>query len=318
MKTNHIYQGDSLEMLKTMPDQAIDCIITSPPYFGLRDYQVDGQIGLENSVEEYLEKLLFITNELKRILKKTGSMFWNHGDCYGGSGCGKSDYREEFSLSRPEHYSDKPNPQLKLTPKCLVMQNYQLVLRMIDEQGWILRNQIVWQKPNAMPESVKDRFANAWEPIFVLTKSGRYFFDLDHVRIESKTPAVKFNLRVPDSQRGYKKSGQYRASEKEQESYHGQSIQPRDNGKNPGDVWSVLTRGFPQAHFATFPEKLIAPMIAAGCPEGGIVLDPFMGSGTTGLVAKKLGRRYVGIELNPDYVVMAKRRMSQMTFDEVK
>ncbi len=236
--------GDTLEVLKQMPSDSVDCIITSPPYWGLRDYgeatckvwggdpdcehefelehiqrepsktgEISekakigqgyrnyksgfckkcgawyGQLGLEPTLDMYIEHLLEITAELKRVLKPSGVLWWNHGDCYGGSGCGKGDYRNnnKRSLSNPNLYCEKPNPQLKLTPKCMALQNYRLILRMVDEQGWILRNIIIWYKPNHMPESVKDRFTNAYEPVFMLTKSKKYWFDLDAVRMPPKT-----------------------------------------------------------------------------------------------------------------------------------
>ena len=175
---NQIIQGDCLTELKKLPNEFVNCVITSPPYFGLRDYQVKGQIGLEKTLNEYIEKLLKITLELKRILRKDGVMFWNHGDCYGGfqgKFAGWPDSKTKADI--PRH--TKP----KQFAKCLMGQNYRLLFRMIDEQNWIWRNQIVWAKPNAMPSSVKDRFANKFEPVFMLVKNKKYWFDLDAVRI---------------------------------------------------------------------------------------------------------------------------------------
>jgi len=367
-----IYQGNTLKVLKTLPDESVDCIVTSPPYWGLRDYGVEGQIGLEPTLEEYFEKILQITAELKRVLKKTGVMFWNHGDCYGGSGCGKGDYRNnnKRSLSNPNLYCEKPNPQLVLTPKCMALQNYRLILKMIDEQRWILRNIIIWHKPNHMPSSVKDRFTNAYEPVFMLVKSKKYWFDLDAVRVPHTSEWYK------DKRMQFKKwkngLGYVRGGNKTL----GETYNPL--GKNPGDVWQIPTQPFPEAHFATFPEKLVEPMIKAGCPqwickkcgkprvritkikyivnnpqpkreetkarenkdtnyktmqfahgysihstigwtdcgcnagwESGVVLDPFAGSGTTTIVAEKLGRNSIGIELNPEYVKIIKKRFKK-------
>ena len=434
IEPNKIYQGDTLEVLKSWPDDFVDTIVTSPPYWGLRDYGVEGQIGLEPTLDEYLDKLLVVTGELQRVLKPTGVMFWNHGDCYGGSGCGKGDYRENYSLSKPERYKDKPNPQLKLRPKCLAGQNYRLILRMVDEQNWILRNSICWWKPNAMPSSVKDRFSNSYEPVFMLVKNKKYDFDLDAVRVphrtnEGRPPGVVrkriFNYRVRDAEKKAKMCPQFKASKEEIERYKflghqnpnrvgrdykdpekaieakmnwykhpRQKTQKEDYkvggmknapepgepnafhsvGKNPGDVWKIPTHPFPEAHFATFPPKLIEPMIKASCPqwvcpkcgkvrvritekeyvphrkaknltsprenssyiasqgkvcnaeyqtigwtdcgcnagwEAGICLDPFMGSGTTALVARKLARNYLGIELSEDYIKIAEERLKQ-------
>jgi len=356
--------GDTLEVLKQIPSDSVDCIITSPPYWGLRDYgeatckvwggdpdcehefelehiQRDpsktgiisekakigqgyrnyksgfckkcgawyGQLGLEPTLDMYTEHLLEITAELKRVLKPTGVMFWNHGDCYGGSGCGKGDYRNnnKRSLSNPNLYCEKPNPQLKLTQKCMALQNYRLILRMVDEQGWILRNIIIWYKPNHMPESVKDRFTNAYEPVFMLTKKKRYYFDLDAVRIPHK---LDFGLPKRATPNRKKWEGMQPISN--HSGYYGPEGELLVNplGKNPGDMWAIPTQPFPDAHFATFPEKLVEPMIKSTCPQGGIVLDPFAGSGTTCLVAKKLGRHYIGIDLNPEYCKMARKRLN--------
>ena len=185
---NKIICGDTLTELKKLPNEFVDCIITSPPYWGLRDYGIEGQIGLEPTLEKYLGKLLKITAELKRVLKPSGVMFWNHGDSYGGSNCGKNDYRNNKSLQRDIY--QKPSTQAKLSPKCLVLQNYRLVLRMIDEQGWILRNTIIWHKPNHLPESVKDRFTKSYEPVFMLVKNKKYYFNLDAVRKPWKEQSI--------------------------------------------------------------------------------------------------------------------------------
>jgi len=358
-----IIQGDTLQTLNTLPDNSIDTILTSPPYWGLRDYGVECQIGLEPTLDLYIEHLLQITTELKRVLKPTGVMFWNHGDCYGGTGF-KGNYRDP---KYPEGRNSIEPPNKNLTPKCLALQNYRLILRMIDEQGWILRNTIIWHKPNHMPSSVKDRFANAYEPVFMLTKSKKYYFDLDAVRVPH-TWADKDKrslLRRVEGKNGKITEGVYATN----------AVGYHPLGKNPGDLWTIPTQPFPEAHFATFPEKLVEPMIKAGCPQWickkcgkpreritetkqleprenkrnkkpreemgkvmgevpekgwmtekitvgftdcgcnagwhpGVVLDPFAGSGTTLYVARKLGRHYIGIELNPEYVKMAQKRLA--------
>jgi len=241
-------------------------------------------------------------------------MFWNHGDCYGGSACGKGDYREDKSLQKDIY--NKPSPQLQLTPKCLALQNWRLILKMIDEQGWILRNTIIWNKPNAMPSSVKDRFANKYEPVFFLTKSQKYFFDLDAVRIPAKTIEryKKGQTSIPQAQAESFGSPRARYWRKQKFITPDQEGAFHLLGKNPGDVWTIATQPCPKeyrgVHFATFPEKLVEPMILAGCPKEGIVLDPFCGLGTTCVVAKRLNRNYIGIEISKEYAKLAEKRIN--------
>ena len=302
---NKIIQGDTLEVLKQLPDDTFDTIITSPPYWGLRDYGVEGQIGLEKTLDEFIEKLLAITQELQRVLKPTGVMWWNHGDCYGGNitapnspKWGKRNPYKDWSRKRARNR----------VPKCLCLQNYRLILRMIDDQGWILRNTIIWSKPNAMPSSVKDRFANSYEPVFMLVKNKKYWFDLDAVRAPYTEPMNRWGGEMKRNPINEKLDPCGKANANSLA--RNRDMRPNKAGKNPGDVWRIPTHPFPEAHFATFPEKLVEPMILSGCPfEGGIVLDPFMGSGTVGKVAKRLGRDYCGIELNPEYVKIAKQRI---------
>ena len=367
--TNKILCGQVETILKTMPDAYVDTIITSPPYWGLRDYGAAGQIGLEPTLKEYIESLLLITSELKRVLKPTGVMFWNHGDCYGGSPAGNTG-KSANAWQRPSRTAAWKAGKLNIKKydKCLMLQNYRLILRMIDEQGWILRNDIKWHKANPMPSSVKDRFTNTYEPVFMLTKNTKYWFDLESVR----KPYIfnRWGGRHKTNEDVKAKPGDKRAG--------GQGALNRMNydcylhsGKNPGDLWTIPTQPFPGAHFATFPEKLIEPMIKASCPEWicrkcskprerivkteyvphrkaknltnprqnssyiasqgkvcnkthqttgwtdcgcqagwrpGISLDPFIGNGTVAIVAKRLGRHWIGIDLNPDYVKMAENR----------
>jgi len=302
---NKIIHGDVINSLKKLPDDLVDCIITSPPYWGLRDYDIENQIGLEPTLEEYLNKLLKVTNELKRILKPTGILFWNHGNSYSGGGNPNTRFKAK----------DVKIPTIKDTsvkPKCLSMQNYRLVLKMID-QGWILRNIIIWHKPNHMPSSVKDRFTNAYEPVFMLVKNKKYWFDLEAV----KEPYLSPTNRFCDKRGNY--NGKYRIDDKKLGSprarMQGTSLgrerkaRPNPKGKNPGDVWHINTKPFPGSHFAVFPEKLVEKCILAGCPENGIVLDPFMGSGTTALIALKNNRNFIGVELNEKYIEIAYKRI---------
>jgi len=309
-----------------------------------------GQLGLEPTLDLYINHLLQITAELKRVLKKSGVLWWNHGDRYGGSGCGKGDYREDKSLQKDIY--NKPNPQLQLTPKCLVLQNWRLILRMVDEQGWTLRNVIIWHKLNSMPSSVRDRFTNKYEPVFMMVKNKKYYFDLDSVKIPYSIERLKYptntwggNIKIGQFSREKKVDLSYRfnycdqeaenkstkhlqlkATKEEIERYEKEWQKQKDKnqttgkGKNPGDVWSLSSQPLPKKyrgkHFAAFPPRLVEPMIKASCPERGVVLDPFMGSGTTGVVAKKLGRNYVGIELNKEYAKMAKERIEETVYQE--
>lgn len=476
VKLNHIYCGDVLEVLRTFPDECVDCVVASPPYWGLRNYGEEtnkiwggdkncehrwegnikcptkigvqgstetiknpslvksmrkpkgssfckkcgawyGQLGLEPTLDLYIEHLLEVMRELKRVLKKTGVIFWNHGDCYfGGHPCGSihgkitgSRYKDKGVI--PQQKEGRPQGQsiYRKIEKCLVLQNYRFILRCVDELGLILRNVIIWHKPNHMPSSVKDRFTNAYEPVFMLTKSKKYWFDLDAVRKPYTEPLNRWGgeelkpkpvrcprclgigripieslnpQKCPDCNgKGiiYKKSAWDK--ETNQQTYRNRDMRPNKAGKNPADVWQIPTQPFPEAHFATFPERLVEPMIKAGCPQwickkcgkarvgitnkdyvptrpgrkvgtgksgtnidpnkslhqrdiskyrmkieyqtigftdcncnagwkSGVVLDPFLGSGTTAVVAKKLGRNYVGIELNPKYVKMAEKRIA--------
>jgi len=470
--------GDVLEELKKFPDECVDCIITSPPYWGLRDYGettykiwggdqdcnhewiieetrrpnasggktdyakqklaikgtenysefVDyhnrvtksffckkcgawyGQLGLEPTLDLYLVHLWEITDELWRVLKKTGVMFWDHGDSYSGNMGKRNGWSYVSGLgNKKDGTTINFKAKYSIPQKCLCFQNYRLILGMIDIDyrilvEWramgkpegkleemlkhpkiqrILRNQIIWYKPNHLPSSVKDRFTNAYEPIFMLVKSKKYWFDLDAVRVPHKESSYK------RAQYSWKHSSRNEQATPPYTKKRWNVKELKYNfalGKNPGDIWEIPTQPFPEAHFATFPEKLVEPMIKAGCPqwickkcgkareriikgtspcafglrqrdtqkgrikgpqtkasqkeiqtyneketfvgegkitlgwtdcgcnagwEAGIVLDPFMGSGTTALVAKKLGRHFIGIELNPEYVKMAYRRLEK-------
>jgi len=245
-------------------------------------------------------------------------MFWNQGDNYSGSGVGtwknppkKINSKEVYHL--PYTSNPQRNTNTNIKSKCMVMQNYRLILKMIDEQGWILRNIIIWHKPNHMPSSVKDRFTNAYEPVFMLTKNKHYFFDLDAVRVPSLNKSIKRALREMSNPEKYTKMNGFTKKGKQQHTMRIECYKVNPLGKNPGDVWTIPTQPFPESHFATFPEKLVEPMIKAGCPKKGIVLDPFAGSGTTNLVAEKLERNSIGIELNSDYIEIIKKRFKPFT-----
>ena len=305
--------GDNVELMRKMEPETFDTIITSPPYWGLRDYGVDGQIGLEPTLEEYHARMLEVTAECMRVLKPTGVMFWNHGDSYcsnwGGGRIGSwmssKNEDEGKGWSGGEHSAFPPNMMRKsgIPVKSLTMQNERLIIKMIDDQGWILRNRIIWNKPNGMPSSVTDRFSNKHEPVYMLVKAKKYWFDLDAVRKPYTEPMNRWGgqkLKASGKSEWDKGTGQ--------ESYRDRDMRPNILGKNPGDVWTIPTQPYPESHFATFPTTLIEPMVKAACPDGGTVLDPFCGSGTVLEVCRLLNRNAIGLELNPEYETLIKER----------
>ncbi len=332
MELNHTIHGDALRVLKTLPDGLVDCVITSPPYYGLRDYGIDGQLGLESSLNEYFDKLLAITTELKRVLKNTGTMFWNHGDSYGtGSGAGERNGLQRTNRGTQNFENWKKSGKSKVAgyEKCLLLQAHRLAIRMVDEQDWILRNIIIWHKPNAMPSSVTDRFGVDYEPVFFFTKNKRYYFEQqfekwgEDKRLAGLERARKYGYSGKGSYQDWynnqrkKKdwvAGNKNLKEGMMASRGHSDMKPpllHPIGRNKRSVWTVNTKPYKDAHFATFPEALIEPMILAGCPRGGVILDPFIGSGTTGKVAERLGRKWLGIELNPKYLEQIKKRTMQ-------
>jgi len=415
-----IINGNALDELKKLPSESVNCIITSPPYYGLRSYKgadtiwdgnpkcehewsiniserVDytgfernrsglnkmaekidgherhattdippidknsvycskcgawkGQLGLEPNYQMYLDHLLMITAELKRVLKETGTLFWNMGDSYAGKMGKRQGWNDnELTCTREEalengtsfylnaDYGNIPNKSLMMLPE-------RFAIGMI-EQGWILRNKIIWYKRNGMPSSVKDRFSNKWEYIFFFVKSRKYFFDLDAVRKPLKESSIKrisqnvqlqFNMGkvhdFPDDNMNMKNILIHMKQKYEQNNpvganpgnvidtpavrykswysnaghkyTHERKYDPNADG---GDFLDIPTRPHTFAHFAVYPETLIEPLIKAGCPEGGTVLDPFAGSGTTGIVAERLGRNSILIEISSDYIAIIKER----------
>ena len=291
-----LYHGDALDVLRTLPDASVNCCVTSPPYFGLRDYGVAGQIGAEASPAEFVTALVAVFAEVRRVLTDDGTLWLNLGDSYATSGAsgpqGKGGQRASrtFTAEGLSRRGDRPAKNLLGIP-------WRVAFALQDD-GWILRNDIVWAKPNAMPESVTDRLSNRYEHLFLLTKSPRYWFDLDPIREEAAYPD---DIRIlPRTKRG-----QTSHPDRGRGGLH-------PNGRNPGDVWTIPTQPFSEAHFAVFPAEIPRRCIAAGCKPGGTVLDPFSGSGTTGLAAAELGRRYVGIDLNREYLDLSLRtRLSQ-------
>lgn len=312
---NKIICGDALEVLKQMPDEFVDCIVTSPPYWGLRDYGVEGQIGLEETPEEYVDRLVKVFREARRVLKKEGTLWLNLGDTYmshraNSKNVGSFQGRQ---IHNNIDYCDSIVIGKKVSPKAIGLKDKDLVgipwmvAFALRADGWYLRQDIIWAKRNSLPESVKDRCTKSHEYIFLMSKSPRYYFDSEAIKepkAESSFIRVKYPRFSPNSKGS---TGKYAVVGSDYSDTEKNSI-----NRNKRSVWWVSTKPFKDAHFAVFPEDLVEPMILAGCPEGGIVLDPFMGSGTTAVVAKRLGRKYIGIELNPKYIEIAEKRIKSL------
>ena len=330
---NKIHNINCITGMKDLEDNSIDCCITSPPYFGLRDYGSDEQIGLESTPELFVQQLVNVFADVKRVLKNDGTLWLNLGDSYAGSGKGKSDKTMDLRncISGSHHNIGNKTDIFKnesYKPKDLIGVPW-MVAFALRSNGWYLRQDIIWNKPNPMPESVTDRCTKSHEYIFLLSKSAKYYYDAESIKTPLKDQSVlrlsqnileqKGSSRVPGKTNGNMKATkkQYDKSTAQGGSnINGHNGSFNKNGEliggefaNKRSVWTVTTKPFKEAHFATFPEDLIMDMIKAGCPENGIVLDPFMGAGTTALVAKKLNRNFIGYELNPDYIKIAEKRL---------
>jgi DNA modification methylase len=407
MRNSQLIQGDWIEVLRTMPDESVHCVVTSPPYWGLRDYgtarweggspecdhqipaatlgggtnkghagsftanykgicgacgavRVDGQLGLERTPDEYVAKMVEGFREVRRVLRNDGTLWLNLGDAYvhgvPGGGCVFANGRTQGD--RTSYESDKARGREKISTKVAGLKTKDLVgipwliAFALRSDGWYLRQDIIWAKPNPMPESVRDRCTKAHEYIFLLSKSERYFYDQDAVKelclnpeddarrisqatldgkstptserngIRKKTagansrmyqdrdpqhPSERKKVKIPGGwDRGEGAHGTIHREGRTSAEYQEAEVSPYRNKRS---VWGVATSPFPEAHFATFPPEIPETCIKAGCPENGTVLDPFNGAGTTGLVATRLGRNYIGIELNPEYMEMARRRI---------
>jgi site-specific DNA-methyltransferase (cytosine-N4-specific) len=305
-----LHHGDAASVLATLPSGSVDCIVTSPPYFGLRDYGVDGQLGAEPTPAEFVEAITAVFREARRVLADDGVMFMNLGDSYvnaGGAGTqGKTGQRASRTFT-----AERRPPRGVLPPKNLLGIPWRAAFALQDD-GWLLRNDIIWAKPNAMPESVTDRMSNRHEHVFMFSKRARYWFDLDAIREEHAT-AERVGIEKARGSQPWSSSSA--AGNPQQASSH-VGVGRAEGGKNPGDVWSIPTAHFAAAHFATMPPALAERCILAGCRPGGVVLDPFSGSGTTGLAATENGRRYVGIDLNEEYLALSLRtRLKQGVLD---
>jgi DNA modification methylase len=299
---NKIFFGDCVQSLKALPEKFVNTCVTSPPYFGLRDYGHEGQIGLESTPAEYISKMVEVFREVRRVLRDDGTLWLNIGDSYSDSGIVNTGKREGKGKAETRI---RPK-QCGLKPKDLIGIPWMLAFALRTD-GWWLRQDIIWHKPNPMPESVTDRCTKAHEYLFLLSKSERYYFDHELIkepvaestksRLQQDVAGQEGSTRVPGKTNGNMKAV------------------GNAETRNRRDVWTVSTKPYKGAHFATFPPDLITPCVLAGCPPEGIVLDPFMGSGTTAMVAMTHGRRYVGCELNPAYEPLQNERIAKLFAD---
>ena len=333
---DRIIQGDALTELKKLPSDSVDMCITSPPYYALRSYSAgEKEIGQEKTFEEYLNALIAIFAEVKRMLKKEGTIFVNMGDSYAGSGNGAWNCPEEYRGKQkrkttaggrvPQEYlgAGTGKKNTGLPDKCLLQIPSRFAVAMTDKLGLTLRNEIIWWKRNSMPSSVKDRFTCDFEKIYFFTKSKKYFFEqqfepASYLEVwsrkgakngtpyEQNNPRKRWGLTRHEIATG-RTSGSY------SDPLHQKPIYPQ--GRNMRCVWDIPTtpKDFDGEHYASYPQELVRRCVEAGCPKDGIVLDPFLGSGTTAVVAKKLGRNFIGIELSPAYIEIAEKRLATTT-----
>jgi len=311
METNIILNGDSVEMLKTLPAESVHCCVTSPPYYGLRDYGADGQIGREDTPEQYIQRLTAVFREVWRVLRPDGTLWVNISDTY----CGTGSKGNHFDPKNPKGRTGQQVSINHHAPGCkhkdLIGIPWLLAFALRSD-GWYLRNAVIWEKGNAMPESAKDRLTRSYEFVFLLAKSKKYYYDW-------------LAIAEPTAESSIKRLKGGRGQHKYADGIQGQTAQginsPRAAGtirteeipvfRNKRDVWRINTVSYAGAHFAAFPPKLAQTCILAGCPPGGIVLDPFFGSGTTGLVALQHGRQYIGIDINAEYCRLANERIKE-------
>jgi DNA modification methylase len=312
-------QGNCIDKIKELEDNSIDCVVSSPPYFGLRNYGVDGQFGLEKTYQDYIANTLKVFETFKPKLKDTATIWWNVGDSY-SSGSRKTTTLQTVrkpksnEISKSKHkYLDglivRPAIQTGIKEKDLLMIPNRVAIALQDA-GWYIRSEIIWHKPNPMPESVRDRPTSAHEKIWLITKNKKYYYNADAIR-EPCTESTK--QRYKSGWNGNEKRDYVSGKQNHFSKYIGTEKSKQDalKGRNKRNVWTITTKPCKEAHFATFPKDLIEPCIKAGCPENGIVLDPFGGSGTTGIVAKSLNRKSIMIELNPEYIKIAKKRIEK-------
>ena len=293
-----IYIGDCLEVLKTLPDESVHCCVTSPPYYALRDYGMEEQIGREATPKEYISRLTEVFTEVRRVLRSDGTLWLNIADTYAGKG-NQGDFVDPKNPKGRNGQAVALNYKVEgCKPKDMIGIPWMLAFALRDS-GWYLRNDIIWMKENPMPESCKDRCSRCYEHIFLLSKSRKYFFDAKAIS-EPIAPATAERLKrgmKGGNKYGKPVPGQPQTQTINRPRAHGEITDSMINPmRNKRDVWVVNTVPFKGGHYAAYPPKLVEPCLLAGCPEGGIVLDPFFGSGTTGMVAKQLNRHYIGMD----------------------
>ena len=311
MSSYSIINADVIDGLAQLDDGSVQTCVTSPPYWGLRDYGVEGQIGLEKTPEEYVERMVRVLREVRRVLKDDGTLWLNLGDSY-------ASFRDSMCVPQTISGEQRSMPTFgasnrgaaafassAIKHKDIVGIPWRVAFA-LQADGWYLRQDIIWHKPNPMPESVRDRCTKAHEYIFLLSKQARYYYDQDACREKTGNEISEEEYAKLDGQRHFHEHDLTQGMMQYNPEFKS-ATQPL--GRNKRSVWTVPTQSYSEAHFATFPPKLIEPCILAGCPEGGTVLDPFCGSGTTGMVALRHVRQFVGIELNAEYVDMAHRRI---------
>jgi len=311
MKTNVILHGDALTQLKTLPNDSVDCCMTSPPYWALRNYNVEGQLGLEETPEEYINKLCSIFDEVKRVLKPEGTCWVNLGDTYSSQRWTGKGEGQPINKIKDGHRDINPERITGLPEKCLVQIPSRFSLEMTN-RGWILRNSLVWHKPVCMPSSAKDRFTIDYEMIYFFTKNTDYYFKTQYEPLANSTiERLKHPWRSAKSSKLSKQ-----VIGMTPESFDKAAIKLlADRRRIKRSVWKIRPSNYHGVHFATYPEKLCETPLDAGCPVGGIVLDPFFGAGTTGLVALKQNKKFIGIELNNEYITMANKRLKSYLYE---
>ena len=305
-----ILHGDVIDKLKEIADGTVQTVVTSPPYWGLRDYGSEGQLGLEKTPEAYVEKMVEVFREVKRVLKDDGTLWLNLGDSYAGStgqtgGKGLNTYQKEANATNSMM---KPSKINGLKPKDLVGIPWRVAFA-LQSDGWWLRQDIVWHKPNPMPESVQDRCTKSHEYIFLLTKSAKYYYDNNAIREPVSDVSLKRAEYGWDCDRPSTKNASMNGEGIHTKKMGNRFVNP--DGRNKRSVWTITTKPYKDAHFAVFPPTIPELCIKAGSKEGDTVLDPFFGSGTTGWVAQRLGRQWIGIELNAEYIKIAEKRFAQ-------
>lgn len=332
MKTNEIYNEPCLDTLRKMPNEFLDCVITSPPYWQLRDYGYDGQWGLEPTFQLYLEHLWEMMDEIYRVLKPSGTCWINLGDTYNNAGWA-GDKKNKFGASEIVNPNTKAGRggQKGFPNKCLLLIPHRFAIGCID-RGWIMRNDIIWAKRNGMPESCTDRFSKKHEFFFFMVKSEKYHFDLNAIRDSIKTVSIErykyqFTGQEGGNSNNFKgdkshlipktkiKFGGNKGDGNDGGIYSGNEWTPRADGKNPGtisDFWDIPTKPSSNEHYASYNDELIRKPILAGCPEGGIIYDPFMGTGSTAQAAIRANRHFIGSEMSEKYIKICNKRLEPL------